>query len=81
MATGQIIVDTHHHLCAPSYVELVAANQAMHPYAVQMLRNASPQKSLEDMDKGGVTRSIISLTTPGVWFDAKSDEAISQFNG
>jgi predicted TIM-barrel fold metal-dependent hydrolase len=28
----------------------------------------SPARSIEDMDKGGVDASFISITTPGIWF-------------
>ncbi len=28
----------------------------------------SPAKAIEDMDKGGVAVSMISITTPGIWF-------------
>jgi 6-methylsalicylate decarboxylase len=62
------IVDVHHHLCAPTYVDEVSRLTGLHPYAEKTLRNGTPQKSLEDMDRAGVTRSIVSLTTPGVWF-------------
>ena len=34
----------------------------------------SPQKSIEDMDKGGVATTILSISEPNVWFgdDAKA---------
>jgi predicted TIM-barrel fold metal-dependent hydrolase len=62
------IVDTHHHLCPPSYLEMIKRKQGLNPYVEQVLRRGSPEKSLEDMDRAGVTHSIMSLTTPGVWF-------------
>ncbi|HUB95397.1 MAG TPA: amidohydrolase family protein [Stellaceae bacterium] len=62
------IVDTHHHMCSAAYVDYIKAKTGMVPYVERILRNGSAEKSLEDMDKGGVARSIISLTTPGVWF-------------
>jgi predicted TIM-barrel fold metal-dependent hydrolase len=65
---GKNIVDTHHHLCAPAYVDLVKRKTGIPAYVEQVLRNGSPAKSLEDMDRAGVTRSFASLTTPGVWF-------------
>ena len=67
MADRQI-VDVHHHLCAPGYVDEVGRRIGLRPFAERILRNGTPQKSLEDMDRAGVTRSIVSLTTPGVWF-------------
>src|SRR5271170_5718112 len=62
------IVDTHHHMCAGAYVDLIKAKFGLVPYVERVLRNGSAEKSLEDMDKSGVARSIMSLTTPGVWF-------------
>jgi 6-methylsalicylate decarboxylase len=62
------IVDVHHHLCPPAYLEVVMKRTALRPFQIETLRNGSPAKSLEDMDRAGVTRAIASLTTPGVWF-------------
>jgi 6-methylsalicylate decarboxylase len=67
-ASAKAVVDTHHHICSSAYLEMVKSRNGIHPYAEQVLRRASPEKSLEDMDKAGVSRSIMSLTTPGVWF-------------
>ena len=68
MAAASQIIDTHHHLCPVSYLEAIKRKTGLHPYAEQVLRRGSAEKSLEDMDRAGVTRSIMSLTTPGVWF-------------
>lgn len=39
----------------------------------------SPQKSLEDMDKGGVATAIASVTNPGIWFgDAKQSRRLAR---
>ncbi|MGH7091318.1 MAG: amidohydrolase family protein, partial [Stellaceae bacterium] len=68
VANGKI-VDTHHHLCSAAYVDFIKAKLGGMPaYVEQVLRNGAPAKSLEDMDRAGVTRSFVSLTTPGVWF-------------
>jgi predicted TIM-barrel fold metal-dependent hydrolase len=66
--TDRPIVDVHHHLCAPAYVDEMCRRIGLHPFAEKVLRNGTPAKSIEDMDHAGVTRAIISLTTPGVWF-------------
>src|SRR5437879_10193524 len=34
--------------------------QTLHPY--------TPARAIEDMDRGGVTTAMISITTPGIWF-------------
>jgi predicted TIM-barrel fold metal-dependent hydrolase len=62
------IVDVHHHLAAPAYVDAVKTISGLQPFAERALRNGTPAKSLEDMDRAGVSHSIVSLTTPGVWF-------------
>jgi predicted TIM-barrel fold metal-dependent hydrolase len=62
------IVDTHHHMCASVYVDYIKAKTGIPTYVERILRNGSAEKSLEDMDRAGVARSIMSLTTPGVWF-------------
>ncbi|HUZ73529.1 MAG TPA: amidohydrolase family protein [Stellaceae bacterium] len=62
------IVDVHHHLCPPVYLDVAVQRADIRPFQVQTLKNGSPEKSLEDMDRAGVTRAIVSLTTPGVWF-------------
>jgi predicted TIM-barrel fold metal-dependent hydrolase len=66
--TPATIIDTHHHLCSAAYVEFVKRKTGLPPFVEKVLLSASPQKSLEDMDRAGVTRSFASLTTPGVWF-------------
>jgi 6-methylsalicylate decarboxylase len=71
---GKTVVDTHHHLCSASYVDFIKRKTGLPPYVEQILRNGSPAKSLEDMDRAGVTRSFASLTTPGVWF-GEAEEA------
>jgi predicted TIM-barrel fold metal-dependent hydrolase len=65
---GTPIVDTHHHLCSAAYVEFVKRKTGLPAYVEKVLLAGSPEKSLEDMDRAGVTRSFASLTTPGVWF-------------
>ncbi len=61
-APGQTRIDVHHHY--------VAAGQAaaMTNKRVGGLPKWSPQLSLDDMEKGGVTTAVLSLVPPGVWF-------------
>ena len=33
----------------------------------------TPAKAIEDMDKGGVAVSMISITTPGIWFGVDNE--------
>ena len=58
-------LDLHHHFANPALVKMMndkktAGFQTWQPY--------SPTKAIEDMDKGGVQASMISITTPGIWF-------------
>ena len=55
-------IDTHHHFTVPSLrAEVTKAGQ-------QGLLDWTPQKSLDDMDKGNVATAILSVGDPGLWF-------------
>jgi predicted TIM-barrel fold metal-dependent hydrolase len=57
-------IDTHHHFTVPKLITeslTKGVNQAG-------LQDWTPQKSLDQMDKGGVATSILSISDPGVWF-------------
>jgi predicted TIM-barrel fold metal-dependent hydrolase len=57
-----IRIDTHHHFTVPGLrAEVTKAGQ-------QPLLKWTPEVSLEDMDKGGVATSILSVGDPGLWF-------------
>ena len=63
-------IDVHHHFSSPGFVaEIKARNTGQ-----VALMEWSPQKSIEDMDKGGVATAILSISEPNVWFgdDAKA---------
>jgi 6-methylsalicylate decarboxylase len=57
-------IDTHHHFTVPKLL----AESAAKGVTQAGLRDWTPQKSLDQMDKGGVATSIISISDPGVWF-------------
>jgi predicted TIM-barrel fold metal-dependent hydrolase len=74
---GPRIVDTHHHIYPPKYVG---------PNLDRLLKDATalpasaytswtPQYALDRMDKAGIETSIVSITSPGVWFDDGDDPA------
>jgi predicted TIM-barrel fold metal-dependent hydrolase len=54
-------VDVHHHLFPPAYRAAIGNQAAAMPAW-------SPAQSIEEMDKGGIATSILSLSSPGVWF-------------
>ncbi len=59
-----LLIDVHHHVFAPDYVrELEGANLAENP-----ARKWSLSKSMDDMDKAGVSRAFTSPTTPAASF-------------
>lgn len=58
------IIDVHAHLTPPAYVQdLAGAGDLQAPTLRWNIAN-----HIEDMDKAGVEWSILSVTTPGVWF-------------
>jgi predicted TIM-barrel fold metal-dependent hydrolase len=66
------IIDTHHHFYAPEYQKAWLDWEAKRsiPHFPQQV-GWSRAKALEDLDKAGVARAILSLaSTPGVWFDS-----------
>lgn len=60
------LIDVHHHFYPPAYVtELLRANETQY---LATAKEWTPARSLEDMDKAGVSTAILSITTPGVSF-------------
>jgi predicted TIM-barrel fold metal-dependent hydrolase len=55
-------IDVHHHLSPPTYI--VASNASN--FGDARMRDWTPEKSLEDMDKAGVAVAMLSITTPAV---------------
>jgi hypothetical protein len=58
-------IDVHHHMLPPFYMDLRRAD----PNA-GVMPTWSPSKSLDDMEKNGVTTALLSLAVSGVSFDA-----------
>ncbi|HEV2199918.1 MAG TPA: amidohydrolase family protein [Bryobacteraceae bacterium] len=63
-------IDVHHHFANAELIKLMADKktsgwQTWTPY--------SPAKAIEDMDQGGVQASMLSITTPGIWFGAAEE--------
>jgi 6-methylsalicylate decarboxylase len=74
---GPRIVDTHHHIYPPKYVgpnldRLLTDTTALPASAYT---SWTPQYALDQMDKAGIETSIVSMTSPGVWFDDGNDPA------
>lgn len=63
-------IDVHHHITPPTWLAALKKAKRDNP----PIANWSVQKTLDDMDKGGVATAITSPTTPQVQFMA-ADEA------
>jgi 6-methylsalicylate decarboxylase len=59
-------IDVHHHMFPPFYMDLRRAVPN-----VGAMPTWSPTKSLDDMEKNGVTTAMLSLAVSGVTFDAE----------
>ncbi len=59
------LIDVHHHMLPPFYMDLRRAVPNVGP-----MPTWSPSKSLDDMEKNGVTTVMLSLAVSGVTFDA-----------
>jgi predicted TIM-barrel fold metal-dependent hydrolase len=71
------LIDTHHHFYAPAYQKAWLDYEDQHKMPHFSSQVAwTREKSIEEMDKGGVKTSMLSLaSTPGLWFDAGAEEA------
>lgn len=58
-----MIIDVHHHLFPPAFVANLVEHE--HYLARGVARHWTPQVSIEDMDRAGVTTAITSITAPG----------------
>jgi predicted TIM-barrel fold metal-dependent hydrolase len=57
-------IDVHYHIAPPAWSDLLTQRHIMQP----AWTGWSPQKAVEDMDRDGVELSVVSITTPGVWY-------------
>jgi predicted TIM-barrel fold metal-dependent hydrolase len=67
-------IDCHHHFLSPNYIKTLAQRDGHHVqgyttwFALDGLKNYTPAKDIEAMDREGVATSMLSCTTPGIWF-------------
>ena len=61
-------IDIHHHFGPPVWVDAVRGRPLLQPANTTW----TVAKSLEDMDRGSVAASVISITNPGLWFGDKA---------
>src|SRR5207249_10297019 len=60
-ATKPHRIDVHHHHTPPPYLAAITARSITGP-----VREWTPEKSLADMDRGGVATALPSITTPAL---------------
>jgi predicted TIM-barrel fold metal-dependent hydrolase len=60
-------IDVHHHFAPPAWLAEVKGREMLQRANVEW----TLQRSIEDMDKGGVAAAMISITNPGLWFGDK----------
>ena len=63
-AAGVRAIDVHHHFAPPAWVTEVRGRPLLQPANT----NWTPEKSIDDMDRGGVAGAVVSITNPGLWF-------------
>ncbi len=57
-------IDVHHHFAPPAYAAILSEKKL----TPKPLVGWSPQKTIDDMDRGGVRTAMNSIVCPGVWF-------------
>jgi predicted TIM-barrel fold metal-dependent hydrolase len=71
------IVDTHHHIYPPRYVgpnlQRLLSDAGLLPASAYT--SWTPDTALEHMEKAGIATAIVSMTSPGIWFDDGKDAA------
>ncbi len=60
-------IDAHHHFAPPTWVEAMKGNKLL-----QVANTTwTAEKSLEDLDRGGASAALISITNPGLYLGDK----------
>ncbi|MFO1401626.1 MAG: amidohydrolase family protein [Steroidobacteraceae bacterium] len=60
------LIDVHHHVFPPAYMQVNAALVAARSRGYTQVLDWTPEQSLADMDAGGTTTAVLSMTAP-VW--------------
>ena len=63
-------IDVHHHFGSPAWVAMTKAKMSQ---GYQTWQPYTPARDIEDMDRGGVSTAMISITTPGIWFGNREE--------
>jgi len=73
-------IDVHQHFVSPDYYALLTRKNATSPVPGYGIWNGyTPARNIEEMDRAGVSTSMLSYTAPGVWFgDAAEARRLSR---
>jgi len=63
-------IDVHHHFASPAFIAMMRDKQTQ---GFQVWQSYTPSKAIEDMDRGHVAFSLLSITTPGIWFGDRQE--------
>jgi 6-methylsalicylate decarboxylase len=75
-APAQGVIDVHAHFTPPQYIQDLAGTKLLQPPTLAW----SVAKHIEEMDAAGVSRSILSVTTPGVTLgDAPANRRMARY--
>ena len=66
-------IDIHHHVASPLWLQAVGAKNEQPPGFLQNLREWTPARMVEEMDRAGTAKGIVSPTAPGVWMGDVSE--------
>jgi len=59
----KFLIDAHHHFAPPTWIQAMKGNKLL-----QVANTTwTAEKSLEDMDRGGASAALISITNPGLY--------------
>lgn len=62
-AASKYRIDVHHHFGPPTWVAAVKGNILLQPPNTTW----TPEKTIEDLDRGGGAAALLSITNPGLW--------------
>jgi 6-methylsalicylate decarboxylase len=63
-------IDVHHHFASPAFIAMMREKQTQ---GFQVWQSYTPTRAIEDMDRGSVALSLLSITTPGIWFGDRQE--------
>lgn len=81
MAPRPPVIDVHHHILPPRYIEAVGASAISDLLVSGRLPDWTPEVSLSVMDRHGIAKAYISMSAPGVPFGGEDGaKVVRAFN-